>query len=916
MAIIQATLAALILGACVLLAADELQWSPLLRGLVSNLLLWSLLFLGASLVPRGALRLLALGLVALLFSIVAAHVLINGGWPNLDHLGLATDRVFLTALLADRVFLGLLAVNLAWILLSERMRPAVRNRGPRPTLLVVIGLCMAGFLVLTQSDPRMAVHWYAQNPIEHLLAGDDARGLDASGIIDGRSLVPRADGERIVALKPPHHVLLVLVEGLSALDVAAGRAPEIAALEPRGLVVRNFVTHQRQTHRGMFSALCGAYPNLVRPEAKSHLMALSGLRQTCLPRVLGDAGFRTAFLQSAPLGYMSKDLFARAAGFDSIKGLEALRPAPFEGLWGLDDHFLLERALEEIRALRDHKAFVTLLTSGTHAPFSTPESNNDRDQAMGYASRAVRWLVEQLKREGWLDDTLVIITSDESGATTDRDSNAIPAANHGYLLALGSGLENTEQPGLFGLVDIPRSVLDAEDLPSGGFGGASVFRRASPRLLLAANTYRRELYVLSDAGTTRCNQKGDCVGPNRSPVNVQGLEGLVAGNDLSLAASSPRLASMQERSYPSAGNNVILGQLLTNVPPGTLLEVQLEASTSTRDARYFQLESWDCRGGPQSTRVARAPLPAGSDRATIRFPLVQRHAEQCLRLWSVPESEGSRLDSSTNWTLHSMTIGVEQQVVAAIKQIANRHSSTTGRNSVIAHAGGALGQKTYSNSLNALTANYARGFRWFEMDFQWTSDGELVCGDDWGPTFSANFDLELPGAPTRKEFDGLMQEQSAPLCSVEALAEWIGRHPDTRIITDMKERPLQGLVELTRQIPHAGERLIPQAYLPEQVAAIQELGYTDVIWTLYRYAHGIEDVIEALQRITPFAVTMDINRLSNGEGLVVARTGIPVYVHTVNDPDQARAMLERLGATGIYTDVLDPTQLSDLGPSR
>jgi hypothetical protein len=43
----------------------------------------------------------------------------------------------------------------------------------------------------------------------------------------------------------------------------------------------------------------------------------------------------------------------------------------------------------------------------------------------------------------------------------------------------------------------------------------------------------------------------------------------------------------------------------------------------------------------------------------------------------------------------------------------------------IAHAGGAIGHYTYTNSLEALNSNYEKGFRFFEIDLSWTSDGDL-----------------------------------------------------------------------------------------------------------------------------------------------------------------------------------------------
>jgi len=41
---------------------------------------------------------------------------------------------------------------------------------------------------------------------------------------------------------------------------------------------------------------------------------------------------------------------------------------------------------------------------------------------------------------------------------------------------------------------------------------------------------------------------------------------------------------------------------------------------------------------------------------------------------------------------------------------------------IIAHAAGAVNGRTYTNSLEAFEYNYAKGHRFFEVDFSWTSD--------------------------------------------------------------------------------------------------------------------------------------------------------------------------------------------------
>ena len=58
---------------------------------------------------------------------------------------------------------------------------------------------------------------------------------------------------------------------------------------------------------------------------------------------------------------------------------------------------------------------------------------------------------------------------------------------------------------------------------------------------------------------------------------------------------------------------------------------------------------------------------------------------------------------------------------------------------MIAHAGGGINGINYSNSIEALNHNYAKGFRYFEMDFSWTSDNKLVCLHDWKKRFKLVF---------------------------------------------------------------------------------------------------------------------------------------------------------------------------------
>ena len=50
---------------------------------------------------------------------------------------------------------------------------------------------------------------------------------------------------------------------------------------------------------------------------------------------------------------------------------------------------------------------------------------------------------------------------------------------------------------------------------------------------------------------------------------------------------------------------------------------------------------------------------------------------------------------------------------------------------LIYHAGGGIDGLTYSNSREALEHTLNQGNRFVEVDFLFTSDGQLVCAHDW-----------------------------------------------------------------------------------------------------------------------------------------------------------------------------------------
>ncbi len=226
----------------------------------------------------------------------------------------------------------------------------------------------------------------------------------------------------------------------------------------------------------------------------------------------------------------------------------------------------------------------------------------------------------------------------------------------------------------------------------------------------------------------------------------------------------------------------------------------------------------------------------------------------------------------------------------------------------IAHAGGGYKQKSYTNSYDALDFNYQKGFRYFEIDFSYTSDSHLVCIHDWEHSFKRSFGFDTKEKPTLKTFEFLVNNAAEfRKCTLTGLAKWMKAHPDAFLVTDVKEDNLDALSLIRKQIPSARERVIPQVYRPENYQKIKAMGYQQLIWTLYRYPGSPEKVMKWVKTFSgPFVITMPKHRAETNLPIELGKLKVATYVHTVNKPAEADKFFHKYGITEIYTDYMDP----------
>jgi len=226
----------------------------------------------------------------------------------------------------------------------------------------------------------------------------------------------------------------------------------------------------------------------------------------------------------------------------------------------------------------------------------------------------------------------------------------------------------------------------------------------------------------------------------------------------------------------------------------------------------------------------------------------------------------------------------------------------------VAHAGGGIDGITYTNSIEAMNLNYARGFRYFEIDFNTTSDAEIVCVHDWTSfrKSGGKDDIEVP-----LDFDEFQHINESVFehkrCTLNTLADWFIEHTDAYLVTDVKDNNLETLEVVFESIPNSKRVVIPQIYAPNEYARVVAMGIDRIIWTLYRSELTEDQILQALSKMNSvFAITMPTAKAESSFPVKVLNSGIAVYAHTVNDTEEYKRLTQQNCVSEVYTDFLIP----------
>jgi len=400
------------------------------------------------------------------------------------------------------------------------------------TLLALLFFAGHSLLDRKYADSSIAarynpLHWFSGDAIAMVFRPDMPVFTEADLPEGVRKL--DLQGTPLLGKGRAKNVLIVVMEGVPGLyhpEIRKAMGVDAQALVMQGLVdstanamlIPDFVAHSAQTIRGLYAILCGDFSKLSLKTPKAfELVAGSERAKNCLPAWLAANGWSTHYLQGAGLTFMSKDRVMPIMGFQHVHGSEWFtEPDPYPFEWGISDPAFFKGARRYIAGLQaaEEPWMLTLLTVGTHHPCAPVSEAISKkypkriDAAVMMLDESVSGFIKGIVADGVLDDTLVIVTSDESHGSEIAE----------WICSWGTGIvmapEQEQLPrlkkGTFGLVDISASIIDYLGLPQPPTNiGRSFFRDYAESREMVAYTAGKLRWHTKDNLLYECGWNSD-----------------------------------------------------------------------------------------------------------------------------------------------------------------------------------------------------------------------------------------------------------------------------------------------------------------------------------------------------------------------------------------------------------------------
>lgn len=254
---------------------------------------------------------------------------------------------------------------------------------------------------------------------------------------------------------PKKNVVIILLESTQNKLIQIGEnqaypelTPNLTALSEESLVFTRAYGSIPHTSKALVSVYCGMLPFLDLPIYES----VYGLPASCLPDILKQNHYRSAFIQPATAFYENRKELMRVFGFEEVFSAEDFRAEQGErsNPLGFDDEVMLEKTASWLDENQGKPFLLGVLTLTSHWPYTTPANfklkhyvddplENAYINSVRYSDIFIGKLMRVFKDKQAFDNTIFVFMSDHGEAFGEHgefkhNNNPYNEAGHVFFM--------------------------------------------------------------------------------------------------------------------------------------------------------------------------------------------------------------------------------------------------------------------------------------------------------------------------------------------------------------------------------------------------------------------------------------------------------------------------------------------------
>lgn len=217
------------------------------------------------------------------------------------------------------------------------------------------------------------------------------------------------------------NIILFILESFTAgvigpLGGKAEVAPNLNKLCEEGVLFTNFFASGDRTDKGLI-AILSAYPaqpvtSIIKNPAKTQ-------RLPYLNHHMINLGYNTSFVYGGDVDFANFRSYLTNSRFDHITADEDFPEEYNESKWGVHDHIVFQRALQQCDT-SSNPFFKVILSLSSHEPFDVPmvpEFPGDDPESLFlnscyYTDQSVGEFIVKAKTSRWWENTVIIFVAD------------------------------------------------------------------------------------------------------------------------------------------------------------------------------------------------------------------------------------------------------------------------------------------------------------------------------------------------------------------------------------------------------------------------------------------------------------------------------------------------------------------------